>query len=326
LQLYQSFGIKVTERYVMTTEPIFHEGELFAQRRAHEEDQAAGNSPMIGDHIMRGAIPFIRQQSMLVAGSIDPTGRLWASLLFGKPGFLDPSANAKTLRVHLEQSIRQPNDPLWENWKNDPRAGLMVIDLGSRRRLRINGTVKLEANTLSVQVNESFPNCPKYIQRRQVSLLSESPNAPDPSTQQAQDGYALGNEQAALIRRADTFFVASAHPTRSADVAHRGGNPGFAAVLNPATLRIPDYVGNSLFNTLGNLAVNPHAGLVFPDFENHRILQLTGKANILWDQDDPKELTGGTHRFWDLHVEYWLETKLTDKIASEFVDYSRFNP
>jgi predicted pyridoxine 5'-phosphate oxidase superfamily flavin-nucleotide-binding protein len=310
----------------MTTEPIFHEGELFVQRRAHEEEQAAGNSPMIGSRIMSGAIPFIRQQSMLVAGSIDPSGRLWASLLFGKPGFLDPAPDAQTLRVHLDQSIRQPDDPLWENWKNDPRAGLMVIDLGTRRRLRINGTVTLQANTLNVHVDESFPNCPKYIQRRSVGLLRGSSNAPDPSTQFRRDGYTLGDEQTALIRRADTFFVASAHPTRSADVAHRGGNPGFAAVLNPSTLRIPDYVGNSLFNTLGNLAVNPNAGLVFPDFENHRILQLTGTANLLWDHDDPKDLTGGTHRFWDFHVEYWLEAKLTSKIAASFIDYSRFNP
>lgn len=310
----------------MTMEPIFHEGEIFAQRQAHEEEQAAGNSPMIGSRIMGGAIPFIRQQSMLVAGSIDPTGRIWASILFGKPGFLDPSPDAKTLRVHLDQSIRQRNDPLWENWKNDPRAGLMVIDLGTRRRLRINGTVKLEANTLSVQVDESFPNCPKYIQRRNVSLLRDLSNAPDPAVQFRRAGYALGDEQTALIRRADTFFVASAHPTRGADVSHRGGSPGFAVVLDPSTLRIPDYVGNSLFNTLGNLAVNPNAGMVFPDFENHRILQLTGTANILWDQDDPKELTGGTHRFWDFHVEYWLETKLTDQIAASFIDYSRFNP
>ena len=310
----------------MMAESIFHEGELFAQRRAHEEEQAAGNSPMIGSRIMSGAIPFIRQQSMLVAGSIDPAGRIWASILFGKPGFLDPSPDAHTLRVHLDQSIRQPNDPLWENWKSDPRAGLMVIDLGSRRRLRMNGTVKLEANTLRVHVDESFPNCPKYIQRRNVSLLSEQPKASDSSVQLPQDGYSLGDEQIALMRRADTFFVASAHPTRSADVSHRGGNPGFAAVLNPSTLRIPDYVGNSIFSTLGNLAVNPNAGLVFPDFENQRILQLTGKANILWDLDDPNELTGGTHRFWDFHVEYWLETKLTEQIASSFIDYSRFNP
>jgi hypothetical protein len=137
---------------------------------------------------------------------------------------------------------------------------------------------------------------------------------------------ALDSERTSLIRRADTFFVATAHATRGADASHRGGNPGFVKVLDQSTLRIPDYQGNSMFNTLGNLAVHPNAGLVFPDFENRRILQLTGRAEVLWDQADAANESGGTKRFWQFHTESWLETPLPASMGWEFLDYSPYNP
>ena len=59
--------------------------------------------------------------------------------------------------------------------------------------------------------------------------------------------------------RGDVLFIATAHATRGADASHRGGNPGFIEVLDGKTVRIPDYAGNSMFNTLGNLVVNPAA-------------------------------------------------------------------
>ena len=68
---------------------------------------------------------------------------------------------------------------------------------------------------------------------------------------------------------------------RSMNASHRGGPPGFVEVVDDRTLRIPDYVGNSMLNTLGNLTVNPHAGLVVLDFGPNRTLQLTRRAEIL---------------------------------------------
>jgi hypothetical protein len=86
------------------------------------------------------------------------------------------------------------------------------------------------------------------------------------------------------VRRADTFFIASAHPKRGADASHRGGRPGFAEVAdNGRRLAFPDYSGNRMFQTLGNLAVNPRTGLLFLDWETGNTLQLTGRAQIIWD-------------------------------------------
>ena len=97
-----------------------------------------------------------------------------------------------------------------------------------------------------------------------------------------------------LYEAADTFFVASAHPRRGTDVSHRGGDPGFVRMLDDHTLRVPDYAGNSMFNTLGNLHVNPRAGLLFVDFDRWRTLQLTGTATIRFDLEP---------RAWDFRVE-----------------------
>lgn len=302
----------------------FHEGELAVQRRANESRIAERNGVVIKDAIISGALPFIRQQPMAILGSQDNEGRLWASLVFGNPGFLEPANDARSLRILLGEADRQPADPFWRNIAIHPAIGMLVIELGSRRRLRINGrAASIRADEVLVEIDEAYPNCPKYIQRRHVRRLASGGSVAEGD---AQHGAVLDPERTALIRRADTFFVASAHAGRGTDASHRGGNPGFVKVLDETTLRIPDYRGNSMFNTLGNLAVNPNAGLLFPDFGNQRVLQLTGTAEILWDQADTMGESGGTGRFWHFHSKNWVETRLPGSITSEFLDYSPYNP
>ncbi|VAV92349.1 probable iron-sulfur binding protein YPO1417, partial [hydrothermal vent metagenome] len=61
---------------------------------------------------------------------------------------------------------------------------------------------------------------------------------------------------------------------------------GFVRVVDERTLSFPDYSGNNHFNTLGNILLNPKAGLLFPDFDNGDMLYITGGAEIIWDGDD----------------------------------------
>lgn len=301
----------------------FHEGELTAQRNAQETEIAARNAANVDQRIIRGALPFVRQQKFLYAGSIDPEGRVWASVLIGETGFLQPSEDAGALVVDLTRVARQPFDPLWENIRHDDRIGLLLLELQTRRRLKINGAAELNDDTLTVHVTESVPICPRYIQRRHITLE-------EPGRQQMPQGVLRGKtleaEQLALIAQADTFFLASVHETHGADCSHRGGPPGFVQVLPNGVLRIPDYNGNSMFNSFGNFLINPQAGLVFPNYEQRRMLQLNGTAEMFWDQPDPGNLTGGTGRFWEFTVAHWIETQLPEALQMEFVDASPFIP
>ncbi len=300
----------------------FHEGELKVQRLVREESMAERNGSIIGDRIMGGALPFLAQQSMVVFGSRDGQGRLWASILFGSRGFMK-SADGRSVHFDLSLVAVQQHDPFWQNIEANPTVGMLAIELGSRRRIRINGDISRPTeNTLQLCVREAFANCPKYITRRMVKTVATG----EPLKSEMNSGRTFGPVQEHLLGRGDVLFIATAHPTRGADASHRGGNPGFIEVLDEETLRIPDYVGNSMFNTLGNLVVNPAAGLVVPDFEHGRALQLTGRAEVLFNSDDPIDATGGTHRFLVFHTDEWLQLALPAAVKTELLDYSPFNP
>jgi hypothetical protein len=96
--------------------------------------------------------------------------------------------------------------------------------------------------------------------------------------------------------------------------------------MNDATLKIPDYPGNSMFNTFGNLLLNPKAGLGFLDFHRRRLLQLTGTVEIVWDQPGTESETGGSRRFWYFHCEQWIEHSMFQAVSSELLEFSPFNP
>ncbi len=302
----------------------FHEGEIQAQERAGEFDEGARNGRVLADSIMKGALKFVAQQSMVVLGSVDDEQGVWASVLFGPPGFVT-APDERRVEFDLSRTGINEHDPFWKNIQHNPRIGALFLELATRRRLRINGTVARPTfDRLTLDVAECFPNCPKYIQRRHVQI--DSANDTEAAPHQLLEGESLGADQSPLIAASDTFFVASAHPQRGVDVSHRGGPPGFVQVVDERTLRIPDYVGNSMFNTLGNFTVNPRAGLVFLDFERNRTLQLTGRAEILWDQQDAAGRTGGTQRFWTLRIDRWRESETHARLRWEFLDYSPHNP
>jgi hypothetical protein len=307
----------------MTVAPLYHEGELLVQELTGQEVQAEQSGGVISERIIPGAIPFISQQQMVVLGSVDTDQNVWASVLFGRPGFIS-AADDRTIDFDLSQASYDEHDPLWANIVGDPRIGMLAIELATRRRLRVNGNLRLaDDETLRLEVIEAYPNCPKYIQRRHIAQVSlgELRNEVE-----ARSGEILTPSQREFIAEAHTFFVASAHPERGVDASHRGGNPGFVEVLDDRTLRIPDYAGNGMFNTLGNFVANPRAGLLFIDFDANQTLQLIGKPEIRFELDEPNDRTGGTRRYWDFTVERWLERELPHRVESELLDFSPFNP
>jgi len=307
----------------MNEQSLFHPGELAVQALANEADIAQRNGTVVSKYIIKGALSFIAQQSMTVISSTDENNQIWTSVLLGEPGFIRAQDDQHII-IDRQQIIQQPNDPLWRNIEKNSQVGLVIIELSTRRRLRVNGDInRLASGEYEVTVAQAYPNCPKYIQRRQPNLSKTvfTYNTPMPLF-----GAELTSEQLALITRSDSFFVGSGVAEHHNDASYRGGDPGFVSIVNNRQLLIPDYKGNSMFNTLGNFTSNANAGLVFIDFEHHKLLQLTGKAKVLWDKVDDSNTSGGTKRYWHFDVTKWQETELPPALNWTFFEYSPNNP
>ena len=255
---------------------LFHEGERAVQRRAGVERVAAQVGRGIMSFVPAEFGAFLSRQPFVVVASQDQQGRVWASLIAGGVGF----ARALDDRQILLAGLPAPGDPLEGALERPPaRIGVLAIEFGTRQRIRLNGAAQRTGEGVLLTASEAFGNCSKYIQRRLPAGQLTGPAAPA-----HRESAALDARQRALVRRADTFFIASAHPKRGADASHRGGRPGFVEVADGGRrLAFPDYSGNRMFQTLGNLTVNPRAGLLFLDWDTGSALQLSGRAQIVWD-------------------------------------------
>jgi predicted pyridoxine 5'-phosphate oxidase superfamily flavin-nucleotide-binding protein len=91
---------------------------------------------------------------------------------------------------------------------------------------------------------------------------------------------AFTDEDRAFIERSPMFFVATADAGGRPDCSYKGGMPGFVRVLDGRTLAFPDYDGNGMYRSWGNVLINPQVGLLFLDFENPKRLRVNGTAQI----------------------------------------------
>ncbi|WP_248927980.1 pyridoxamine 5'-phosphate oxidase family protein [Paenibacillus hamazuiensis] len=257
---------------------MYHAGELMMQKLAGAEGAAQQNGKTVRSSIPQGAAAFLAAQTLVIAASVDARGNVWCSLLTGEPGFIK-AADERTVTIRSQPA---KSDPLLQNLLSNHELGLLVIDLGRRNRLRINGNGRFdEERRLVVTIEQIYGNCPKYIRRRALhphGVLRREEHSAHRSSR-------LDSEQLACIRNADTFFIGSVSSEGKADASHRGGPPGFIRAEGDRILIFPDYYGNSMFNTLGNIYSDPHCGLLFIDFDHGHTLQLTGRAVIVWDEE-----------------------------------------
>lgn len=262
----------------------FHSGELEAQHRAGVQTQAARLARMVGPAELRpGIAAFLADTTVAAITARDRTGRLWTSPLLGAPGFLQASGPS-TLRIN---TLVPSADPLHSPRTGQP-AGVIAIDFTTRRRVRINGTLAASDDAgLTLHVDQAYGNCPQYIQQRCITIGTESYHPARTPQYRAQ---LLRGTDIRLIESADTFFLGTTHPCSGNDASHRGGPAGFVRVTCEG-LWWPDYPGNNMFNSFGNLAVDPTAALLFVDFRTGDTLQLSGTATVDWaapaeDDDD----------------------------------------
>ena len=277
--------------------PAFHEGERAAQARVG----AAVRERMaeIGPRVIRDFMPdqhreFFEQLPFVIAGTVDADGQPWASVLAQPPGFIhSPDARHLTLRA-------QPlaGDPLQTTLVEGAAIGLLGIEPHTRRRNRMNGMVRgVNDSGFAVELSQSFGNCPKYIQAREPVYVDRPVPTAGPVVHESAQ---LNDDARRIIAQADTLFIATAYAGEGmqagraggVDVSHRGGKRGFVRVDADGTLTVPDFVGNYFFNTLGNLVVNPRAGLLFIDFDNGDLLYVAVTADILWDGPEVDSFAG----------------------------------
>jgi len=286
----------------------FHDGERAVQARAGALERLAAIGPrVVRDHMPDQHRELFEKLPTLVIGSLDAAGQPWASLLAGPPGFVR-TPDERHLRVNARP---EAEDPLAAALALGAPLGLLGLEPHTRRRNRMNGrVVHDDAEGFTVRVDQSFGNCPQYIQAREPEWV---PHAPLPAQRH---GGRLIAPARALLARADTVFIASAapragsgsdEPSQGVDVSHRGGLPGFVRVHGEdgpdgaSVLTLPDYRGNFFFNTLGNLLARPQAGLLCVDPDSGDVLQLAAEASIVWDGPE-LAATPGAQRLLRLRV------------------------
>lgn len=272
----------------------FHPGEAMVQERVGVRERME----MVGKRSIRDYMPdqhrdFFEMLPFILVGSVDESGQPWASILTGHPNFIT-SPDPKRLQIKATPLF---GDPLENTLGEGTPLGFLGIQLETRRRNRMNGIARsYSTEGFDVEVVHSFGNCPQYIQTRGVEVL---PEVDEPRNEKPVENMEAFDERTkALISNADTIFIATTHSedgdetTRSVDVSHRGGKPGFLRIDDDRSFTLPDFAGNLFFNTMGNITLNPRAGFLIPDFTTGDVLYLGGTAEIIWDEEKIQAFPG----------------------------------
>lgn len=271
----------------------FHVGELLAHQAAGFGTTAAPIREMMPDQHRQ----FFSSLRFAMVATIAPDGWPVATIVTGPQGFIS-SEDPQHLHFSAQARWQESFLPLL---REEQPVGMLGIEFSTRRRNRANGHVAaFDSDGLRVHIAQSFGNCPKYIQARDVT--NEANDQLSPTAKSLSD---LDAEARQLISNADTFFVATSSGDQEmsgagVDISHRGGRPGFIRI-DGNTLTIPDFIGNRFFNTLGNMLVEPRAALLFIDFTSGDLLHLQGTTEVLWQSDETSSLAGA-ERLWRFHM------------------------
>jgi len=304
----------------------FHAGEQAVHERLGIRERMVG----LGQKVIRTAMPeqhqrFFEQLPFMLVGSVDSAGQPWASVLVGKPGFVQ-APGAKRLDFRARPI---PGDPLAEGLAAGAQLGFLGIELHTRRRNRVNGhVVAADAQGFSVEVDQSVGNCPQYVQGREFEWVRDASDLRPRATEALS---ALEDDARALIARSDTLFIATQAPPvagdpdvttgRGADVSHRGGRAGFVKIEDERTFLVPDFTGNFFFMTMGNLQLNPRAGVLFIDFDSGDLLTLTGTAEVVWG-GEALAAFDGAERAWRFRIESGWRLRNALPLRWTFRDWS----
>ena len=260
---------------------VFHEGERSLHEKLDIEDrQHELGLRMIRDHMPDQHRDFFAMLESVHIGALDSSGHPWAIIRTGSAGFMT-SPDDKTLTISSRPLTGEPSDL---DFSVGAKTSVVGIEFETQRRNRLNATIDAtKGDSLSFRVDQSYGNCPKYIQIR-----SKTPVGPStPKSASTSSGLTAADRD--QISKADTLLIASRvaelgdDPRAGVDINHRGGMPGFVTVLDETTIQFPDYKGNSFYNTYGNILTDNRVGLQFVDFETGTLLNIMGTAELVED-------------------------------------------
>lgn len=261
---------------------VFHIGERAVQARADVPDTWLKQT----ESFVRTEMPqqhrdFFENLPLLFLAVLDHRGRPWCVPVFGAPGFVvSPAPDILELRGTpvLSNELRLDRS-------TGASVGIVGIDLTNRRRNRMNGRVHHTSDgAMTIQVDQSFGNCPQYIQTRAMAAAWQEAKSASRRQTTLHDPKVRR-----LVEVADTFFIASRAAglldggSAGVDASHRGGRPGFLGINDDGSLSFPDFSGNRFFNTLGNIESDGRVSLFIPDFGTGDAVLLTGRGAIDWN-------------------------------------------
>ncbi|GLQ36002.1 hypothetical protein GCM10007939_22860 [Amylibacter marinus] len=283
----------------------FHRGERAVQLRA----EVPAKYSEMASSVIRTEMPdqhrgFFESLPVLFMGFVDHGGRVWASPFIGGENSIHSPLPDQLNIDGLPLLV----DELGLDLTVGAKVGAVGIQQDTRRRNRVNGTITQHTNKgLLMRVDQSFGNCPKYIQLRHPKWNGPT-NQKITSTKLSN----LNTTAKAMIATADTFIIASRHavlsdaPTAGVDASHRGGRSGFLKVDSAGALSFPDFSGNRFFNTLGNIVDDGRVGMFIPDFASGSALFITGRAVIEWGRDHVAAFKGAERLIHVTPEEIWL--------------------
>ncbi|CAM9896778.1 unnamed protein product, partial [Choristocarpus tenellus] len=197
-------------------------------------------------------------------------------------------------------------------------------------RSRINGVIiaaESNSNALRFEVIMAMGNCPKYVHVRELVKESEMLREPHIKVRKSRSTV-LSQVQQRWISSAETFVLATYTDgvNGGADASNRGGSPGFVKATDERTIVFPDYKGNNLYLSLGNIVSNPRAGLLFIQRDTGDVLQVTGEARIIWGGDHFPGMGSGPSKHVEIKVLAVIEALAANPHRMRMVEMSPFNP
>ena len=299
----------------------FHEDERAVQLKVGVPDDAARmRASMIRPFMPDQHRVFFNTLPFIIIGALDAAGQPWASAAFGGQGFI-ASPDPESLIIGAPPLLMEG---LGLQVAAGAKLGLVGVELQTRRRNRVNGTVAaLNAQGIIMSVDQSFGNCPQYIQKRALAWRGTGEGF-------GQTGPVLETKTTekvarGIISRSDMFFIASRTAQMSedrrmgVDASHRGGKPDFVRVGEDGRLSFPDFSGNLFFNTIGNIQSDPRVGLFFPDFAGGDAVFIAGRAEVEWDGPEVDAFEGA-ERLIHILPERVILAKGALPIAAELVE------